>query len=305
MLNPTKRSKAVLYIAILAFAVFSLVPYYWVLRTAFLTNMAAISLTSPVLPLPGTDAFSLQSFHFALDQYPLVKWFENSIFIAFGSTILALIFAIPGAYAFARLDFPGQKFLFYTAVFTIMFPWIVIIIPVYEVFYEVHLINTYAGMILAIGTFVMPQCIWLLQGFFRQGIPNNIEEAAKIDGLNELTAFIRIVLPLSMPAVAVTALFGFLSGWNNFLWIYLLANDEGKRTAIVAVYYLPRDGLPAAVELTHGVRDPSDRTTGNPVRGFAAVHRRRPRQYGLNVLLFVLSLALSGRRRFQHPPFGS
>lgn len=238
MLNPTKRSKTVLYAAIIAFAVFSLVPYYWVLRTSFLTNMAAISPTSPILPLPGTGAFSVQSYQFAFDQYPLVTWFKNSIIVAFGATALALIFAIPGAYAFARLDFPGQQFLFYTAVFTIMFPWIVVVIPVYEVFYKLNLINTYPGMIIAIGTFVMPQCIWLLQGFFRQGIPNNIEEAAQIDGLNELTAFIRVVLPLSMPAVAVTALFGFLTGWNSFLWIYLLANDVNMRTAIVAVYYL-------------------------------------------------------------------
>lgn len=238
MLNPTKKSKAVLYLALGAFALFSLVPYYWVLRTSFLTNAAAISLTSPVLPLPGGGDFTLDTFQYALDQYPLVRWFGNSILVAFGATILALVFAIPGAYAFARLDFPGQQLLFYTAVFTIMFPWIVIVIPVYEVFYSFDLINTYTGMVIAIGTFVMPQCIWLLQGFFRQGVPDNIEEAAKIDGLNELTAFIRVVLPLSMPAVAVTALFGFLSGWNNFLWIYLLANDENMRTAIVAVYYL-------------------------------------------------------------------
>jgi multiple sugar transport system permease protein len=119
-----------------------------------------------------------------------------------------------------------------------MFPWIVITIPVYEVFYELNLLNTFPGIIIALSIFILPLMLWLLQGFFRQGIPENIEEAALIDGTTELGAFFRVVLPLSMPAVAATALFAFLNAWNNFLWVFILTSDKRVRTATVAVHYI-------------------------------------------------------------------
>lgn len=168
----------------------------------------------------------------------MTLFYRNSVIIALGATIISLLISIPGAYAFARLDFPGRQLLFYTAVFTIMFPWIVITIPVYEVFFWLGLVNTMIGIIIAIAIFTLPQNIWLLQGFFRQGIPANIEEAALIDGNTEITAFLRIVLPLSAPAIGAAALFSFLIGWNNFLWVFILASDESNQTATVAIHFI-------------------------------------------------------------------
>lgn len=200
--------------------------------------MAAISSNAPIIPLPTTDSFTIDNYLQVWELYPMFSYFANSIFISLGATLVALFVSIPGAYAFARRDFPGRRILFYTAVFTIMIPSIVLLIPVYELFYWLNWIDSYVGLIVGLGIFVMPLSIWLLQGFFRTGIPPNIEEAAQLDGLSEITAFIRIVLPLSAPAIAVTALFAFLNGWNNFLWVYLFTNSESKRTATVAIYYL-------------------------------------------------------------------
>jgi ABC-type glycerol-3-phosphate transport system permease component len=236
MLNDNRRSRALLYAGITAFALFAIVPYYWVIRTSFLTNIAAISLDTGFIP--ALEQLTVESYAQIWDRFAFVTFFRNSIIVSIAATIISLFFAIPGAYAFARLDFPGRKALFYTAVFTIMFPWIVLTIPVYEVFYFLNLVNTLAGVIVALSIFVLPQNIWLLQGFFRQGIPENIEEAALIDGHNELTAFLRIVLPLSWPAVAAAALFAFLTAWNNFLWVFVLTTDEEVRTATVAIYYI-------------------------------------------------------------------
>lgn len=236
MLNDTKRNRALLYAGIVAFALFAVVPYYWVIRTSFLTNIAAISPDTGIIPDFGK--LTLESYTQIWDRFAFVTFFKNSIIVSVAATFISLFFAIPGAYAFARLDFPGRKALFYTAVFTIMFPWIVLTIPVYEVFYFLDLVNTLVGVIIALSIFVLPQNIWLLQGFFRQGIPENIEEAALIDGHNELTAFLRIVLPLSLPAVAAAALFAFLTAWNNFLWVFVLTTDESARTATVAIYYI-------------------------------------------------------------------
>ncbi|MFH5800681.1 carbohydrate ABC transporter permease [Haladaptatus sp. CMAA 1911] len=235
MLNETKRSRYLLYAGLFVMAVWALLPYYWVIRTSVLTNFAAID------PSTGYTPFS----HFTLDPYfqiwnsfAMTTYFRNSIIVALAATVISLFFSIPGAYAFARLDFPGRKLLFYTAVFTIMFPWIVITIPVYNIFYTLGLINSLTGIIVALSIFVLPQTIWLLQGFFRQGIPPNIEEAALIDGHSEIGAFLRIVLPLSLPAVGAAALFSFLTAWNNFLWVFVLTSDKNVRTATVAIHYI-------------------------------------------------------------------
>jgi len=235
MLNPTKRNKTLLYAGIVAFALWAVVPYYWIIRTSILSNFAAIDPATGFFPV---GELTFDPYLAIWDSFAFDLYFKNSIIVAFTATIISLFFAIPGAYAFARLDFPGRQALFYTAVFTIMFPWIVLTIPVYEVFFVLRLVNTLPGIIIALSIFVLPQNIWLLQGFFRQGIPENIEEAALIDGHNELTAFLRIVLPLSAPAIGAAALFAFLTAWNNFLWVFVLTSDESVRTATVAIHYI-------------------------------------------------------------------
>lgn len=238
MLNPTRRSKALLYAGLIIFGIWAITPYYWVIRTSLLTNFAAISPETAIFPFTNPDIITLDPFRIVWGGYNMTLFFKNSIIVALAATVISLFFSIPGAYAFARLDFPGRQVLFYTAVFTIMFPWIVITIPVYEVFFVLGLVNTLTGIIIAIAIFTLPQNIWLLQGFFRQGIPANIEEAALIDGNTEITAFIRIVLPLSAPAIGAAALFSFLVGWNNFLWVFILTSDEDVRTATVAIHYI-------------------------------------------------------------------
>ena len=236
MINETRRSRLLLYVALAAFALFALTPYYWVVRTSFLSNFAAIDPATSYVP--ALKNLTITAYQQMWERYNFLLFFRNSIVVSVVATLISLLFSIPGAYAFARLDFPGRKLLFYTAVFTIMFPWIVITIPVYEVFFVIGLINTLTGVTIALSIFVLPQTIWLLQGFFRQGIPENIEEAALIDGHSEIGAFLRIVLPLSAPAVGAAALFAFLTAWNNFLWVFILTSDEEVRTATVALHYI-------------------------------------------------------------------
>ena len=236
MINETRRGRLLLYLGLAVFLLWALVPYYWVIRTSILTNIAAISPDTGFIP--AFDQLTVEAYLQIWDRFAFETYFGNSIIVSAAATVVSLLFAIPGAYAFARLDFPGRKVLFYTAVFTIMFPWVVLTIPVYEVFFFFDLVNTLTGITVALSIFVLPQNIWLLQGFFRQGIPENIEEAALIDGHNELTAFLRVVLPLSLPAVAAAGLFAFLTAWNNFLWVFVLTSDEANRTATVAIYYI-------------------------------------------------------------------
>lgn len=236
MLNPNRRNRSLLYFGLGLFALWALLPYSWVFRTAILDSFVAIDPNAGYIP--SLDSFTLVAFVDVWDRFNFVRYFANSIIVSIGATVLSLLFAIPGAYAFARLDFPGRKILFYTAVFTIMFPWIVLTIPVYQVFQWLNMIDTLEAVVIALSIFVLPQAIWLLQGFFRQGIPEDIEEAALLDGHSELTAFLRVVLPLSLPAVAAAGLFSFLIAWNNFLWVFILTADEQNRTATVAIHFI-------------------------------------------------------------------
>jgi multiple sugar transport system permease protein len=239
MLNENRRTRTYLYVGLVIVFLWALLPYLWMIRTSILTNFAAISQDTPYIPFFGAmSEITFEPFFNVWGRSSFPLFFRNSIIVALAATVLSLFFSIPGAYAFARLDFPGRQLLFYTAVFTIMFPWIVLTIPVYEIFFNLGLVNTLPGVIIAISIFILPQNIWLLQGFFRQGIPPNIEEAALLDGHNELGAFLRIVLPLSAPAVGAAALFSFLTGWNNFLWVFILTTDEEVRTATVAIHYI-------------------------------------------------------------------
>lgn len=237
MIHETRKDRFAVYAVIVAFLLFSWIPLYWMLRTSVLTNLVAIAPDTPFIPFLS-EGFTLEAYTNIFEQYPFEMWFTNSIIVSLSATVIALVLAIPTAYAFARLDFPGRKYLFYSAVFTLMFPVIVLTIPVYEIFYNLGLLDTIPGIVLALAIFVQPLCIWLLQGFFRQGIPGEIEEAAQIDGLTKLGAFFRVVLPLSAPAIAVTALFAFLAGWNNFTWVFILSTSEDTQTAIVAVHFI-------------------------------------------------------------------
>ena len=237
MLTTNRRSKFIVYGGLAIVLIAALLPYYWVVRTSLLPNLEATSLISPWTPFKD-GLLTFDPYITMWSNYDFPLFFRNSIIVSLSSTAIALLFGIPGAYAFARLDFPGRQALFYTVVFTIMFPWIVLTVPVYGIFYDLRLLNTLYGVIIALAIFIQPVVIWLLQGFFRQGIPANIEEAALIDGTTELGAFVRVVLPLSMPAVAATALFAFLSAWNNFLWVFILTSDTQYRTATVAIYYV-------------------------------------------------------------------
>lgn len=237
MITETKRAKLGVYTGVLAFLLFSWIPFYWMIRTSLLENLIAVAPDTPFIPFLS-EGFTFAGYTEVWSQYPFETWFLNSIIVSLSATVVALVLAIPTAYAFARLNFPGKRALFFVVITTLMFPALVLTIPVYEIFYILNLLDTLLGVTIALAIFVQPLCIWLLQGFFRQGLPPNLEEAALVDGLSEVEAFLRIVLPLSAPAVAVTALFAFLSGWNNFTWVYILTTSENTRTAIVAVHYI-------------------------------------------------------------------
>ena len=193
-------------------------PVVWILDVA----------VSPGNILGGAigDAFTLEHFRTVLGGENFWLWTRNSVVVAVGTTIVGLLLAIPAGYAFSRYNFSGRKGAMFVFMLIQMFPGIVILVPYFMVMKTLGLLNTSIGLIIAYSVTALPLCVWMLKGFF-DAVPRALEEAALLDGCTQLEVFFRIALPLSLPAVAITALFSFLAAWNEFLLalVFNTSND--------------------------------------------------------------------------------
>lgn len=172
------------------------------------------------------DAFTLEHFRAVLGGEAFWLWTRNSIVVALGTTLVGLLLAIPAGYAFSRYHFAGRKGAMFVFMLIQMFPGIIILVPYFMVMKTLGLLNTSLGLIVAYSVTALPLCVWMLKGFF-DAVPRALEEAALLDGCNRVEVFFFVVLPLSLPAVAITALFSFLTAWNEFLLalVFNTSND--------------------------------------------------------------------------------
>jgi len=159
---------------------------------------------------------------------------RNSLIVAGATTLLSVTLGAVCAYALARLDFRGKAPALAFVLAVSMFPQISIVSPLFLLLRELHLLNTYRGLVLPYLTFSMPLAIWLLTGFFRQ-LPPDLEEAALVDGASRLRAMAEIVLPLAAPALATTGILTFLYSWNEFLFALSFTLGPERYTVPVAI----------------------------------------------------------------------
>jgi multiple sugar transport system permease protein len=228
----------------------------WLDDVAFeLLRLAVLTLLLAVIVVPFVYVFSV-SFRapaefFTQDIYLLPKeptlepWHEsfrvlaeplkNSLLIASGTMVIALIITIPGAYVFGRKEFPGKKIGFYGIVVALMFPYIILVIPLADIWYGFDIHDTIPGMWIAYQTFVAPFAIWILRDFFEK-LPTDLEEAARVYGCTQWGAFRRVILPLSVPAIAAVGFLSFLTGWNDYLFSSMLTTGSGVRPSVVVLF---------------------------------------------------------------------
>lgn len=173
------------------------------------------------------DAFTLEHFSRIINTDSFWIWTKNSLIVAVGTTCLGLSLAVPAGYAFSRYEFSGKRESMFAFMLIQMFPGIIILVPYFMVMKTLGLLNTSIGLIIAYSVTALPLCVWMLKGFF-DTVPRELEEAAMLDNCNQLQIFLKIVLPLSLPAVAITGLFSFLAAWNEFLLalVFNTANDQ-------------------------------------------------------------------------------
>jgi len=221
---------ALSYAVLLLFALLVLFPFYWMTITSFKSEDQMRSLVSMFWPRPLVT----ENYGQLLSKTDFVSWYGNSATVALSSTLLATAVGTIGAYALARLRFRGRSFLASATLITYLVPPSILFIPLYAQMRNLGLANSLAGLIAAYPSFTVPFVTWLLMGYF-ESIPEELEEAAMIDGATRFGAFARVVLPLAAPGVLAAALYAFTQAWNEFLYALVFITDGRLRTLPVGL----------------------------------------------------------------------
>jgi multiple sugar transport system permease protein len=218
------------YGVLIVLAVLVLFPFYWMTITSFKNEEQMRSLISMFWPRP----LVAENYQQLLSKTDFVWWYGNSATVAISSTLLATAVGTVGAYALARLKFRGRGFMASATLITYLVPPSILFIPLYAQMRNLGLANSLAGLIAAYPSFTVPFVTWLLMGYF-ESIPEELEEAAMIDGATRFGAFYRVVLPLSAPGVLAAALYAFTQAWNEFLYALVFITDGRLRTLPVGL----------------------------------------------------------------------
>jgi multiple sugar transport system permease protein len=223
-----QRSTIATYALLLLGAVVTIFPLFIVVVTAFKTDRQ-IFTTDPWLPASDPTLASVRE---AIDVRNVLHHLRNTTVFAITCTIGQVIFSTTAAYAFAKLRFPGRDTIFFAYLATLMVPNVVTLIPTYVIVNKMGLVDTFWGLILpfSLGT---PFGIFLMRQFF-QTIPNELIEAAKVDGASPFTTFWRIVLPISRTMILTLAVVTFVASWNQYLWPLIVTSSDARQVLTVA-----------------------------------------------------------------------
>jgi arabinogalactan oligomer / maltooligosaccharide transport system permease protein len=169
-----------------------------------------------------------------LNDTDFLTWFRNSLIISLGTMVLGVFIAATCGYAVSRMRFPGFRATMWLLLVVQMFPVAVLIVPLYNIMSKLHLVNSFAGLILVYCTTAVPYCAWMLKGYF-DTIPIDIDEAGKVDGLSPFGTFWRLVLPLARPGLAVVAFYSFLTAWAEVAFANTFMQSTDKYTLAVGL----------------------------------------------------------------------
>jgi len=214
-------------------AVIAVFPVFWILISSFKDQQEIIS--SPVLNV-WPDDWQISNYTHVLtdDNHIFVTWLWNSLVVAFLTTVIGVFLAATAAYSFSRYRFPGYRPALTAFLITQMFPAAILLVPVYNIILHLGLLNQKAGLVLAYCTTAVPFCVWMLKGYF-DTIPISLEEAGQIDGLTPFGTFWRIVVPLSLPGLAVTFFYSFITAWNEVAFANILLVSDKSYTLPVGL----------------------------------------------------------------------
>jgi multiple sugar transport system permease protein len=212
-----QANRVVLWLFLLTVSVLTLIPVLWMFSGAIRTKREAYALQL----IPDNPTF--ENFRYVFTEVPFARYMLNSLFVSVTVTVIALFFHSMAGYALARLRFPGRELIFSFVFSTLLVSLPVILVPLFILVRELHMLNSYAGLIIpsifhAFGIFLLRQ--------FYLGLPRELEEAAIVDGAGYWRVYLNVILPLSRPILAALAVFFFLANWNSFLWPLTITTDR-------------------------------------------------------------------------------
>lgn len=223
-----KLSKIGVYLLILLLCVFYLLPIVWVAISSFKSGAELFRYPPTLFPQEPT----IQNYITAMEEANFALFFKNSFFIAVVSTLLTIVINTMAGYAFSKYRFKGDTFIFLFFICTLMLPLEVLMIPIFQMVQKVGFYNNFLGLI--IPPAATPMGVFIIRQYFFS-VPNELMEAARIDGASETHIFLRLMLPLAKPVMSVLAIFSFMWRWNDYMWPLVVIRDPELYTVQLAL----------------------------------------------------------------------
>ena len=205
-------------------------PLVWMILTSIKPQFELFRIPPAFWP----EEVTFEHYRRLIDETPFLKYLRNSLLLGFATTFVVVIVATFGAHSLVRFRYPGRERLAQLVLFTYLLPSVVLILPLYLMMVRVGLANSILSLVVAYTTFALPYALWLLRSFM-QGIPDDLEAAALVDGATRLEAFIDVILPQALPGIISTALFTFILAWNEYLFALVLVNTDEARPLTTGV----------------------------------------------------------------------
>jgi multiple sugar transport system permease protein len=205
--------EALFHVGLLMLLAAVVFPFYWMIKTSMDSGRGLFAYPPNFLP----DAYDLHGYREVFRNTAIGRWLWNSFIVAAGSTGLALVAGVSGAYGLSRFRYRGKTTLALVILTTQMMPPLVLIIPIYAIFIGLGLTDSLLGLVLGNFAFSLPVVIWMMKSIF-DSIPVEIEEAARVDGASWTTIMVRVTLPIALPGLVAVSIYTFIQGWDEFLF---------------------------------------------------------------------------------------
>lgn len=213
------------YAAIALFAFIAVYPILYIFTISLRPGDQLLSTSLQVIP----DGATLNNYRELLTETPFLRWMANSLLVSVVVTISGVALASTAGYAISRYKFKGRRAMLKGLLVTQMFPATMLLLPLYVVLINLQLLNSYVGILVIYSATALPFCVWQMKGYY-DTIPAALEEAARIDGCTPWQAFRLVILPLAAPALVITALFSFMSAWNEYVVANVVLQDVNMFT---------------------------------------------------------------------------
>jgi multiple sugar transport system permease protein len=224
------RRNLLLGLSIVILMILVLAPFYWIFSSSIKAPQEIIARKPTLFP----QSFTTQHYSKLLNDSPFPTYMRNSLIVAAGTMVITVFLSTLAAYGLYRMRFPGRKMLFRIILITYAFPGVLLLVPMYQMMSALGLVDDLLALVIVDVTLASPFAVWMLQAFFRT-IPQELEEAAALDGASRLGVIVRIMLPLAAPGVASIAIFAFITSWTEYIFASILIISEANRTVPVGL----------------------------------------------------------------------